>query len=178
MSFRFACPKCGQRFRADDDWVGRTIECTNCHASVLVEGEVRAEAELSPSPSLPETKRLQRPAEAAYAANSPIGERSESVQKPSQAHDAAKQSSTVASRSVAGVIETIGVGLLLISLGFVVYGFFGFFKRDGGWVFAPMVALGIGGAVFSFIVMAIGEMIVLLCNIGRDVAAIRRKTEL
>ena len=34
--FKFACPTCGQRLSANDDYVGHQINCPACHAAIMV----------------------------------------------------------------------------------------------------------------------------------------------
>ena len=47
--FKFACPACGQRLSANDDYVGHQINCPSCQAAITVPPNPSAPpAELGP----------------------------------------------------------------------------------------------------------------------------------
>jgi DNA-directed RNA polymerase subunit RPC12/RpoP len=50
--FKFACPGCGQRIAASDDYVGHQINCPACNAPIVVPSNPAAPAAPPPTPSI------------------------------------------------------------------------------------------------------------------------------
>jgi DNA-directed RNA polymerase subunit RPC12/RpoP len=50
--FKFACPGCGQRIAASDDYVGQQINCPACRAPIVVPSNPAAPAAPPPTPSI------------------------------------------------------------------------------------------------------------------------------
>ena len=54
MEFRFFCPSCGQKLKAEEEYAGRMVDCPHCGAEFCVP---QPEPELSPSPAEPSRDR-------------------------------------------------------------------------------------------------------------------------
>ena len=64
MEVHFFCPHCGQKLKADDDAVGKAVDCPNCQGEFLVPGP-EDQAEPKQSPPVPELHAPEQPASAA-----------------------------------------------------------------------------------------------------------------
>ena len=54
MEFRFFCPSCGQKLKAEEEHAGRTVDCPHCGVEFRVP---QPEPDLSPSPAEPPRDR-------------------------------------------------------------------------------------------------------------------------
>ena len=54
MEFRFSCPSCGQKLKAEEERAGRTVDCPHCAVEFCVP---QPEPELAPSPAEPPRDR-------------------------------------------------------------------------------------------------------------------------
>src|ERR1035441_7166923 len=67
MEIRFFCPYCGQKLKADDDAVGKAVDCPNCRGEFLI-----PEPEQQPEPETPPpVPELQPPSQPESAAPTP-----------------------------------------------------------------------------------------------------------
>jgi uncharacterized Zn-finger protein len=68
MEVRFFCPYCGQKLKADDDAVGKAVDCPNCREEFLIP-EPDQQTEPEASPPVPELQPQEKPESAAPAPN-------------------------------------------------------------------------------------------------------------
>lgn len=80
--FKFSCPQCNQRIAAEAAWVGRTIQCPACKASIVIPNPPK-EGETAPAPAQPESKPAERkPAAAPPKPKAPAAKKAVETPEP------------------------------------------------------------------------------------------------